>query len=171
MDSAQNVVSNAIAPIDFRKTGQLVGTVEYIAAEVAVSKVIRSVLRMENKGIVELAFVHLLSIPFLGGLAAPFPTQANIQDQNQGYGKALADGAKGIPAVLVAQWIIATSNKGFHFPWFSMKDLMITAGSKALTRPLIFAIVNKIGDMGAEGFQVMDALVQRQIQASNLQTK
>ena len=171
MESAQNILSNAVIPLDFRRDRQLIGTAEYIAAEVLVSKIIRTVLKMEDRPITELAFVHLLSIPFLGGLAAPFGDQASIQQVDRGYTKALTDGAKGIPAVLAAQWILATASKGFHFPWFSMKDLFITAGSKAITRPLVFSIVDKIGDMGAQGFAVMDQIFSNQVRASNLKGK
>ena len=60
MEQAQNVLSNAIAPVDFRKAKQLVGTVEFVAVEVLVSKIVRTVLRMENRGLMDLAFVHLL---------------------------------------------------------------------------------------------------------------
>ena len=171
MESAQNVLSNAVIPIDIRRDGQLIGTAEYVAAEVLVSKVIRSVLKMENRNILDLAFVHVLSIPFLGGLAAPFGDQASISDASAGYTKALTDGAKGIPAVLAAQWVLATASKGFHFPWFTMKDLLITAGSKAITRPLVYSIVDKIGGMGQEGFMVMDQIFSNQVANSNLKYK
>ena len=167
MEQVQNVISNGIAPVDFRKGKQLIGTVEYVAAEVLVSKIVRTVLRMENRGIFELAFVHLLSIPFMGGIAAPFGTIRNVHTTN-GYGQAAVDGAKGIPGVLIAQWIIATSSKGFHFPWFNLKDLLITAGSKAITRPLIYSVIDKLPIDAQAGFAVMDALVQNQVAKSNL---
>ena len=171
MESAQNVLSNAVIPIDIRRDSQLIGTAEYVAAEVLVSKVVRSILKMEQRNILDLAFVHVLSIPFLGGLAAPFGDQSRIDDAQAGYTQALTDGAKGIPAVLAAQWILATASKGFHFPWFTMKDLLITAGSKAITRPLVYSIVDKIGDMGKEGFLVMDQIFSNQVAKSNLKTK
>lgn len=173
MDKAWNVFDNAISPIDFRGDGgvsRVMGSAEYIAIEVLVSKIVRSVLKMENRGIMDLAFIHLLSIPFLGGLSAPFGPITALAQGNQGYTQALTDGAKGIPAVLVAQWIIATSNRGFHVPWFSMKDLLITAGSKAISRPLVFSVYDKIGGL-ADPLAVIDELVQRQVAASNLSTK
>ena len=167
MEQAQNVLSNAIAPVDFRKAKQLVGTVEYVAAEVLVSKVVRTVLKLENRGIFELAFVHLLSIPFMGGIGAPFGNIRNVHTTN-GYGQAAVDGAKGIPGVLIAQWILATASKGFHFPWFNMKDLMITAGSKVLSRPLVYSILDKLPVDAQAGFAVMDQLIQNQVGKSNL---
>ena len=75
METAQNVFRNAVAPVD--PTGQdganrILGTAEYVAVEVAVSKIVRAVLKMENRSVWDLFWIHLLSVPFLGGLAAPF---------------------------------------------------------------------------------------------------
>ena len=171
-DQFQNVVSNAFAPVDFRKGKQVVGAAEYIALEVAVSKIVRMVLKMEPRGILELAWIHALSIPFMGGLGAPFGKNASLLNTGDdgGYTAAFKDGAKGIPAVLAAQWGIATAYKGFHFPWFTMKDLLITAGSKTITRPIAYSIVQSLPKDMEDGFLVLDALVQRQVDNSNLAT-
>ena len=167
---AWNVIDNAIAPLDFRKGGsQIVGTAEYVAAEVLVSKVIRMVLKMENKGIGELAAIHLISIPFLGGAGAPFGPISHV-NATDSYQKALVDGAKGVPAVLLAQWVIATAYKGFHLPWFTVKDILVTAGAKALTRPLVYAVADKL-PAGQVGWEVMDELVNRQVAASNIRMR
>ena len=167
MESVQNVISNAIAPLDFRRESQIVGTAEYIAFEVLVSKIIRQVLRMENKGIAELAAIHLVSIPFLGGAGAPFGDLQPVAGSD-GYVTALKDGAKGVPAVLLAQWVIATAYKGFHLPWFTLKDVLVTAGAKSITRPLVRSVHGFIGGLGQDGVAVMDELVRRQIGQSNL---
>ena len=167
MDKLKNVFNNSIAPVDFRKEKQLIGTVEYVAVEVLVSKVVRSVLGMENRSIAELGFIHLLSIPFMGGLGAPFGQSRAVQN-TAGYGQAIADGAKGVPGVLVAQWILNTAYKGFHFPWFTLKDLLITAGSKTISRPLVYSVYAKLPNDMAAGFAVMDALYQNQVNQSNL---
>lgn len=166
------MASNSIAPVDVRKGTLVLGAAEYVAVEVAVSKIVRSVLKMENRGIFELAFIHALSIPLLGGLGAPFGAeQKSILSAAGGYTQAFYDGAKGIPAVLAAQWVVATASRGFHFPWFTFKDLLITAGSKAITRPLVFSVANKLPDTLQDGFLVIDALVQRQVAVSNLKMK
>ena len=172
-DQVQNVVSNAVAPIDFRKGKQVVGAAEYVALEVAVSKIVCTVLKMEHRGFLELAWIHALSIPFMGGLGAPFGKNKNLTDTSEegGYTAAFKDGAKGIPAVLAAQWVIATAYKGFHFPWFPMKDLLITAGSKTITRPIAHAIITSLPDDLEDGLLVIDRLVQRQVNASNLKPK
>ena len=172
-EQAQNVLSNAIAPIDIRKGKQVVGAAEYVALEVAVSKIVRTVLKMEHRGFLELAWIHAVSIPFMGGLGAPFGASKGLLEtgENAGYTAAFKDGAKGIPAVLAAQWVIATAYKGFHFPWFPMKDLLITAGSKTITRPIAHAIIGNLPKDMADGLLVLDALVGRQVDASNLKSK
>ena len=85
-DQVQNVVSNAVAPIDFRKGKQVVGAAEYVALEVAVSKIVRTVLKMEHRGFLELAWIHALSIPFMGGLGAPFGKNKNLMDTSDEAG-------------------------------------------------------------------------------------
>ena len=171
-EQAQNVLSNAIAPIDIRKGKQVVGAAEYVALEVAVSKIVRTVLKMEHRGFLELAWIHAVSIPFMGGLGAPFGASKSLLDSGDdaGYTAAFKDGAKGIPAVLAAQWVIATAYKGFHFPWFTMKDLLITAGSKTITRPIAYSVVQSLPKDMEDGFLVLDALIQRQVDNSNLAT-
>ena len=172
-EQAQNVLSNAIAPIDFRKGKQIVGAAEYVALEVAVSKIVRTVLKMEHRGFLELAWIHAVSIPFMGGLGAPFGASVSLLDvgENGGYTAAFKDGAKGIPAVLAAQWVIATAYKGFHFPWFTMKYLLITAGSKTITRPIAHAIITSLPDDLEDGLLVIDEMVRRQVNVSNLKPK
>ena len=167
MDSVQNVVSNAAVAVDFRKPYQLYGTVSLVAVEVLVSKIVRSILKMENRSITELAFIHLLSIPFMGGIAAPFGAGSDIRNTAD-YATAVKDGAKGVPGVLLAQWVVNTAYKGIHFPWFNLKDLMITAGSKTLTRPLVYSIIDKLPADVQMGFDVLDNLFRAQIAGSNL---
>ena len=137
--SYQNVAKNIIVPIDPRRTKQLLGSLEYVAAEVVVAKIVRKIIKADTKGWLELAYIHTLSLPFLGGLGAFFENQKDYDGQDPDTGKAigvatqLMDGAKGIPAVLLAQYILESFAKGFHVPWFNLKDLLITAGTKALT--------------------------------------
>ena len=81
------------------------------------------------------------------------------------------DGAKGIPAVLVAQYIIDSISKGFHAPWFNMKDLLITAGTKALTRPLIGFVYKYLPNDARDNLEIVEHLVQLQRNASSLKSK
>ena len=169
METATNVVRNAVAPLDFGEDNRVLGTAEYVAIEVAVSKIVRSVLKMENRSVWDLFWIHLLSVPFLGGLGAPFGDQTPLANTND-YTQALKDGARGIPAVLAAQWVYNTASRGFHVPWFGMKDLLITAGSKAITRPLTYSVRDKLPG-GTAALAVIDALIQRQAEGSNIRPK
>ena len=137
-----NVLSNAVVPFDPRRTKLLMGSLEYIAAEVIVAKMVRKVMKADNKGYLQLAYIHALSLPFMGGAAGFFDASAGYvgtdnQGQAVGFTTNIMDGAKGIPAVLLAQYFIDSMTKGFHVPWFNFKDLLITAGSKSLTRPIV----------------------------------
>ena len=175
MSDYTNVVTNVITPFDPRRTALLMGSLEYIAAEVVVAKVIRKIIRADNKGWLELAYVHALSLPFMGGTAAFFNQQAgytgvDLDGKAVGFTTHAMDGAKGIPAVLVAQYIIASISKGFHAPWFNMKDLLITAGSKAVTRPLIGFIYKYLPQDAADNLDVVEHLVRLQREASSLKS-
>ena len=173
METATNVFNNAIAPVDFRAENRVLGTAEYVAVEVAVSKIVRAVLKMENRTVWDLFWVHLLSVPFMGGIGAVFGDQVPLQQgpTQQGYTQTAKDGAKGIPAVLAAQWVVATASRGFHVPWFGMKDLMITAGSKIISRPLVYSVYAKLPAQASDALAVIDALIQRQALASNIRRK
>ena len=66
-DEYTNILTNVVLPFDPRRTKLLLGTLEYIAAEVIVAKVVRKIMRADNRGWLQLAYVHALSMPFLGG--------------------------------------------------------------------------------------------------------
>jgi hypothetical protein len=102
-------------------------------------------------------------------LGAPFGDQTTL-GTTPDYTTALKDGARGIPAVLAAQWVYNTASRGFHVPWFGMKDLLITAGSKAITRPLTYSVRDKLPG-GTAALAVIDALIQRQAEGSNIRPK
>ena len=167
METATNVFNNAIAPVDFRVENRVLGTAEYVAVEVAVSKIVRAVLKMENRTVWDLFWVHLLSVPFMGGLGAVIGDPVSVQATDN-YTQAFKDGAKGIPAVLAAQWVVATASRGFHVPWFGMKDLLITAGSKTISRPLVYSVIAKLPAQMSDAYAVIDELIARQSLGSNL---
>ena len=171
------IATNVILPFDPRRTKLLMGSLEYIAAEVVVAKVVRKIIRADTKGWLELAYVHALSLPFMGGTAAFFePTENYAGKERAGTGKDITfptqimDGAKGIPAVLVAQYIIDSFAKGFHAPWFNMKDLLITAGTKMLTRPIVGFVYTYLPENAQENLAILDGLIERQREASSLKS-
>ena len=170
-----NIGTNIILPFDPRRTRLLLGTLEYVAAEVIVAKIVRKLLRADNKGWLELGYIHALSMPFLGGAAAfvaPTSNYLGTSERGQAVGVVdnVTDGAKGIPAVLIAQYIIQSFSKGFHVPWFNLKDLFITCGAKALTRPLVGFVYKYLPDNMATNLAVVDNLIRRQRNASSLKS-
>ena len=167
-DSYQNIASNVILPFDPRRTKLLLGSLEYVAFEVVVAKLIRKIIKMDNFGWTQLAYIHALSLPFMGGAAGLF---ADNQGYNAPFTTSLMDGAKGIPAVLIAQYLVQSFTKGFHAPWFNMKELLITAGTKALTRPVVGFVFEYLPDAAAENLRVLDLLFALQQQKSTLAPK
>jgi len=163
-----NVFWNALAPVDFSKSAQVQGTLSHVAAEVLLSKLLRRVLKMEQRGFMELGVIHLLSQPFLGGLFFG----ANPNDvSNSTVMQAAQDGAKQTPAVLIAGYIVATSQKGFALPSFSVRDILITLASKIGTRVIITQAFNSIPTFIQNGFGQHDALVNAQKRAGILKNE
>ena len=175
-DEWANLATNVILPFDPRRTKLLLGSLEYIAFEVLVAKLIRKIMKADNVGWARLAYIHALSLPFMGGAAGFFDPQSNYEgNDSKGkkieFGTRLADGAKGIPAVILAQWILESFNKGFHAPWFNMKDLLITAGSKTITRPLTAIIIPYLPEDMQDNYELIHAVIEKQATASNLRSK
>ena len=172
-----NILMNIDLPYDFRRTKLLLGSLEYIAFEVVVAKMVRKLMKADNLGWLRLAYIHALSLPFMGGAAGFFDEQEGYtgpktKDQKPvGFTDHLMDGAKGIPAVLLAQWILDSFAKGFHAPWFNMKDLLITAGTKALTRPLIGFIFTYLPEAAQDNLLVVDEMIKRQRFFSTLKSE
>ena len=160
------VLENTVLPIDIRKTSGALGFAEKVFVEVVVSKILRKALRMEDRSVFQLAAVHYVSQPVMGGFIAPLGDVTTIQGSS--YQQALMDGAKGVPAVFFAQYVVNTSFQGVHVPKISIKDAFITAAAKALSRPLMKFAVPKLGTDIQEHFVVSDQLVGRQVAMSNL---
>ena len=140
-----NVVNGAITPVDFRKFRQVLGAAEYVAVEVLVSYGLRYALKIDKRSVAELAAIHAVSIPLIGGMSASFDEEPLL-----GYEAPMSDtagyAAKGIPAVFTAQYIVNTALQGLHAPKISAKDVMITAASKILSGPLMAFLYPMLGE-------------------------
>ena len=72
---ALNIPANAVLPFNPMNFKLALGSAEYVAWEVIVTKVMRSLLGYSNKSVFELAQVHAVSLTFMGGaqgfMAAP----------------------------------------------------------------------------------------------------
>ena len=101
-ESIMNIGKNAILPFDPRKMKLGLGSAEYIALEVFVSAVVRKIMKAP-KGYMELVAIHAISLPFMGGAVGFVDNNADIAKSPAQYGELFMDGAKGVPAVLLAQ--------------------------------------------------------------------
>ena len=163
-----NVLNNTILPFDIRKPDLLGGSLQVITVEVLVAKVIRKILGMGNRGILELAFIHAVSLPMMGGLSAAFGA---TRQYGMPHTQAFQDGAKGIPAVFAAQYITGVANRGFTIPKVSVKEILVTAASKMLSKPLINVVFPQLPKAVKDNFEIENMMEQKQADASNLQMK
>ena len=152
-----NILTNAVQPVDFRRGSQVAGSAEYIAAEVIVSYFARYLFKMEKRTVLELAAIHAVSIPLIGGLSAGF-NDANVYAYESPWGDVVQDGAKGVPAVFAAQYICNTALSGLHAPKLSFGDILMTAGAKIVTRPLLSLIRPYLGETFRNNLDVLEEL-------------
>ena len=163
------IFNNAIMPFDLRNPQRVGGVAQVVLLEVLVSKMIRKILRMSPAGFMELTAIHAVSMPFLGGLSG-FADAPGRPGGKRDYSAIFMDGAKGIPAVFLAQYIINTGARGIHVPGVSVKDILITAASKSLTRPLIEMVFPYLHGSIQRGFQEELKMERTQNYASNLKS-
>ena len=133
--SFKNVFKNAFGPFSGGK--QLKGSISHVALEVAVTKILRKVMKADSKSLIDLAIIHTISLPLLGGLSAAL-SSAN---KTNGYGAKkmsahVKEGLKQVPAVYLAQFIYNIYCHGFETNFMTMKDALIMAAGKLLTRPI-----------------------------------
>ena len=162
-----NVVDAAVMPVDVRKTTQVGGSLGYVGLEVLVSYIARRVFKIAPRPVTELAAIHALSLPFIGGLAAfsdkdhPLGLEAPMGDQ-------FMDGAKGIPAVFASTYIVNTYLAGLHAPKLDVKDILITAASKIATRPIMSMVYPRLGDGFRNGQDSLNTLFDLQREKSRI---
>jgi len=165
--NALNIPSNAILPFDPRRYQLVIGSAEYIAIEVIISYLLRMAIGAKRKSFMELTSVHAVSMSYMGGaqgfVDGPGALGADLVTQ-------LRDGAKGIPAVFLAQYTIDTCTRGFHAPFVSwtLRDTLISAASKALSRPIFSLIYPYVKPVVGTPLSLVNAMVQKQARASTL---
>ena len=153
-----------------RKDMRIVGVLEYVAAEVLVSKIFRSFINAPSTWTNEM-FIHLLSLPFIGGLGAPYDDGSPVKTADS-YAAQFEHASRGIPAVFAAQYIASTfGGAGFFHMRFDMKDMLITAGAKLMTRPLLATIQSMLPKDAMAQADVLQELFAQQAKASNLNFK
>lgn len=152
-----NLLTNTIQAVDVRHGSQVFGAAEYVAAEVFVSYFARYLFKVERRSLAELAAIHAVSIPLIGGLSAGFEDN-NIYGYESPWGDLIQDGAKGVPAVFAAQYICNTALAGLHAPKLQFQDILVTAASKIITRPFIALIWPYIGITLKNNLDILETL-------------
>ena len=166
MDKATEVFANATAPYNPTSKASgggstIGGNAQIVAFEVAVSKLIRWFMRWENRSVLNLIAVHSVSQAMLGGFSGFFGDVTYMRELPSNF-DALKDGAKGIPGLIVAQYVVNTAAQGLHFPRMSFRDMLITGASKAITRPLINLAYSNLGATIQGNFHAHDQMVNQQ---------
>ena len=167
---ALNIPMNAILPFDPRRWNLALGSVEYVAWEVIVAKIFRQLLGFPKKPFFELIQVHAASMAFLGGAGAMAGAPG---DFSESLLENLKDGAKGIPAVFLGKYTVDTCKRGFHVPGrsWSMSDVIASAASKAVSRPLYAALYPYIKPAGVtQPLDTVNEMVKMQTNKSNLKS-
>lgn len=164
---ALNIPQNAILPFDVRRYKLALGSAEYIAIEVLISKLLRMLLKRNNKTWVELATVHAVSLSYMGGAAGFLAPPGSLEDS---FTNQLIDGAKGVPAVFLAQYTVDTGTRGFHIPFtkWGVTDVFISAASKALSRPLFGLLYPFVKGVVGSPLDLVNEMVSRQTNSSSL---
>ena len=156
-EQVSNVMWNITEPFTGKAEGQLQGTVQHIVTEVLVSKALRFILKWENRGFIELATIHAVSQPFLGGLF--FGDNIRTLSSSPSNMEAATDGAKQTPAVLIAAYILASAQKGLHLPRFTIRDLGVTLISKVVSRVVANNIYSSLSEPMQQATIAHDTMV------------
>ncbi len=158
------VVNNAAAPF-ITSTDVAAGNAQRLVLEVLMSKILRKVLRMQDRSFMYLAAVHGISLPMLGGFQGALVTPSNLVAPQM---QQLQEAAAAVPAVYMSDYVVNTSSIGFHVPRPNLRDALVTAAAKVLTRPLISNTFTYLPNAVAQNFGAAFAVQKLQNQTSRL---
>ena len=93
-------------------------------------------------GLQQIVLTHFISLPFLSAIPiSSFASRVTLEDylrEKLNLKEALMLSAQGIPSVLLSQYLVgAVFAGGFYVPKISFQSLLVVAGSKMITRPLL----------------------------------
>ena len=166
-EGVTNILANGLQPVDVRKLPQVFGVLEYVSAEVFVSYMCRWLFKTEKRTLMELATIHAVSVPFIGGMAAFAEPTHGLGYEADSVSLAY-DGAKGIPAVFAAQYVVNTALGGLHAPKLNFTDILVTAASKIITRPLLSLAYPVMGETLRSNLDMTEFLFNQQRAASRI---
>jgi len=157
-DSWLNILANSFPQFDFRQTDVVMAAAEFILFETLISYLCRYGIKSAQKPFFELLEIHTLSVPLLGafagekhplGLEAPFSAQCMTAIEQ-------------CPAVFTADYIRQTSRVGGHIPKPGMMDVLLTTGSKLVSRNLMSFLYPYMGATLRTHQDVLEELQTRQ---------
>ena len=156
MQTVKNVFNN-VSPIRTYNAGSdFKETATHVVPEVVVQRVVS---KMFGKGapqpILDSALMHALSVPWIGAFAFFGPKFHPTLSGD--YTKQFTAGAAGIPAVLFARYLIELigGERILHLPWDNMRDLLVMAVSKIITRPVVSSVGKFLPDTIQEGYNFL----------------
>ena len=131
MKNFTEIFKNSVAP--FYGSDRIVGTSYVVLVETLVESVIRRLAGMQI-GIFSTAASLALGKPFEGMFYfGEEPGPPAVQE----YMDSALSGLQTTPGQFVGQYLVATFGSGFHVPGFNIKDMLLTAAAKTLSRPLM----------------------------------
>ena len=169
-ENFMNILETAAIPIDLRKSEVVFGAAEYVFFEVFTHWMLMYFFKFEKRSFMELTAIHTVSLPFIGGMSAfvEFPHDMGYEAP---WGDVIQDGAKGVPAVFAAQYLVNTALKGLHAPSIKFKEVLTTAASKVLSRVLLAGGYNLIpAGFFRNNLDILDVAFAKQFMASRLKS-
>ena len=165
-----NIVETAVTPIDLRKSEVVFGAAEYVFFEVFTHWMLMYFLKFEKRSFVELAAIHTVSLPFIGGMGA-FMEFHDARGYEAPWGAIVADGSKGVPAVFAAQYLVNTALRGIHAPSIKFKEVLTTIAAKILSRVLLSSGYYYLPNAFKNNLDILDVAFTKQFLSSRLLSK
>ena len=153
MDNVQNYLSNSFEIFNIVKRPEnIVGIGEIVVFETLTSLLFYQLfLPKSYPGLFRTIMIHVLSLPFLSAIPiSDWGERATLQSylsEKQNVKQAIEISSRGIPAVFVSQYIVSTldGENVLRLPNISLPEILVTAGSKFITRPMLQFLYMLIG--------------------------
>ena len=165
METATNTLWNSIAGV--ADDGVLAGTGITVGQEVIFSKIIRKMMRRDNKSWFELILFSLMTAQTDGGLGAWLSKRKLAAEA--GFTDVLMDAIRPVLSCIACNYVLRVSERGIHNPMrsFGFVDLLIMLASKDLAYGGK-AVLAQNTDAFREPIANSDALFDRQTLLSRL---
>jgi len=165
-DTFGRIFWNGLSPISgktFMGTGMKAGQ------EVIFSKIIRKVMKADNRSWIGLIIFSLLTAGFDDGLGAWYGEHKPSKDQ--GFGDVLKEIPRPIVSCILINYIMATSYMGFHNPLksFGFRELLIQLAAKDVAEGGM-AVLGQNVDAAKENVAGLNMLQALQNRASRLKS-